>query len=131
MSAKAELAQHIADMLEPFGQVAVKRMFGSHGLFKSDIIFAILHDETLYFRTDEHNLAEYEEAGSEAFVVHSGRLELPYRRVPEAVMDEPEELCAWAGRAFEAALRSAKRKTEKKRTRIKANAAARLPNERE
>jgi DNA transformation protein len=121
MSAKAELAHHVADLLAPFGPVTIKRMFGSYGLFRSDIIFAILHDETLYFRTDEVNLAEYENAGSEPFVVHSGRLALPYRRVPEAVMDEPEELCAWAARAFEAALRRAKRRKSGKRTRMNTN----------
>lgn len=116
MSAKAELAHHIADLLGPFGPVTVKRMFGSHGLFRSDIIFALLNDETLYFRVDERNAPGYDEAGSEPFIVHSGRLTLPYRRVPDAIMDEPEELCAWARLAFEAALRNkAKKKTRVKR----------------
>ena len=71
-------------------------------------------DDTLYVRVDEHNQATFEEARSSPplnYAKGGNLIDLAFWRVPERLIDEPDELLEWALAALAAAHRvAAKRK---------------------
>lgn len=78
----------------------MRRMFGRTGVFCDGVMLAIVRDNTLYFRVDDANKAAVREA--EAFPPLNyeeggGSIDLAFRRAPERLFDEPDELVAWAG----------------------------------
>jgi len=67
-------------------------------------------EDTLYFRVDDHNRAVFNEAESSPPLNYEkqGRtIDLSFWRAPERLLDEPDELVAWAQAALAAARRVA------------------------
>lgn len=52
----------IIESLQALGDVRPKRMFGGHGLFLDGLMFALVADDMLYFKTDDRNRADFEAA---------------------------------------------------------------------
>jgi DNA transformation protein len=105
---------HVVDLLRGWAPVAPRRMFGGHGLYRGEIMFALVAGEMLYFKTDALNRAEYEAAGMAPFsYARAGRhaVIMSYHAVPPDLLESESELPAWAERAFAAALRSRQAKT--------------------
>jgi DNA transformation protein and related proteins len=120
MVASATYAEFLREQLAPLGRVTLRRMFGKSGVFCDGAMFAMVTENTLYFRVDDANRATLAEA--EAFpplnYAKGGHtIDLSFWRAPERLFDEPDELIAWARAALEAAHRvAAKRgRTELKR----------------
>jgi DNA transformation protein and related proteins len=70
----------------------------------------MIMDDTLYVRVDDHNRMVFKEAESEPPLNYEkqGRsIDLAFWRVPEHLLDEPDELVAWARAALGAAHRVA------------------------
>jgi DNA transformation protein len=66
--------------------------------------------DTLYFRVDEHNREFFEEARSAPplnYQKKGASIDLSFWRAPERLLDEPDELVAWARQALAAARRVA------------------------
>lgn len=93
------LLAHVAEQLEALGDVSSRAMFGGYALYRHGLIFGIVHDDTLYFRTDEASRAAFEEAGSVPFSPRGGQTLHAYWEVPAEVLEDPEVLGAWARRA--------------------------------
>lgn len=94
-----EYCTHILDMLSPLGGVSAKRMFGGFGLFKSVLMFAIIIDDILYFKTGDSNRTDYETAGAEPFryAAKGKTVTLSYWQVPAEALDDETTLLEWAG----------------------------------
>jgi len=113
MAVASGFVEFVRDQLRamgsPWGAVVARRMFGGQGLFRDGIMFGLLHDDTLYFRTDERNTPDYEAEGMTPFSYsRAGRVvALGYHEVPGGVVDEADRLAAWAEKAYAAALRRA------------------------
>jgi DNA transformation protein len=97
----------IAELFAPFGSVAVRRMFGGAGLFCKGLMFGLVFDGAIYLKVDDASIPDFEREGSMPFVYtrakspgRVGRHSLSYWRLPERLYDDPEELVAWARRAF-------------------------------
>lgn len=45
----------VQELLEGWGPVSARRMFGSHGLYHEGLMFAIVMDQRLYLKADEVN----------------------------------------------------------------------------
>ena len=116
MAVSAEFRDFITEQLEPFGPVDIKRMFGGAGVFRAGLMFGLVTEDALYFKTNDDNRVDYESAGSGPFVYEKkGReMSLSYWRVPEALLDDPEELAGWARKAFDAALAADRLKPKSK-----------------
>ena len=97
--------EFVLDMLAPLDGVAARGMFGGHGLFRDGLMFAIVSDDALFFKTGAANRGDFEAAGAAPFVYRrSGRtVALGYHEVPPDVMDDPELLSAWATAALDVA----------------------------
>lgn len=112
-----EFCEHLIDQLSTWAIVTVKSMFGGFGVYRSGQIFAIVIEDTLYFKVDDTNRPDYEAAGSEPFTyeVKGGKKHsLGYWLVPSDIMDDPEELSKWAEKAYQVGLRAAQKKSKKK-----------------
>jgi len=98
---------YVCDQLRSWAPVAARRMFGGHGIFRGATMFALVHADALYFRTDATSCGDFAAAGMAPFrYVRAGRsVALGYHEVPAEVLDEPDRLAAWAERAYETALR--------------------------
>ncbi len=116
MPTSPELREYILDILFPLGGVTAKSMFGGVGIYRDGIMFALITGgNVVYLRTDDGNRAAFEDAGMEPFVPFAdGRMTMPYHQVPADVMEDADEMCAWGGRAWEAARRNRKKAKKKK-----------------
>ena len=76
-------------------------MFGGHGVFRHGGMFGIVVRENLHLKAGPVTEKRYREAGSQPFRYTRGgrQVALGYWQVPEAVLEEPEELRAWAAEA--------------------------------
>ena len=94
----------VLDQLSGLPNVRAKAMFGGHGLYQQDRFFGILMDGRLYFKADDESRAAYLERGMEAFVYEKAKrtLTMRYFEVPADVLENREELIAWANRAIQA-----------------------------
>ena len=52
MTSKAEFTNHIVDLLEAFGSVESKRMFGGFGIFHQGLMIGLVSDGSLYLKAD-------------------------------------------------------------------------------
>jgi len=116
MVASAGFAEFLREQLSPLGRVTMRRMFGKTGVFCDGLMFGMIADDTLYVRVDDHNKAVFKEAESVPPLNYEkqGRtIDLSFWRVPERLLDEPDELVLWARAALAAAGRVA---VERERT---------------
>lgn len=109
-----EYCDHLIDLLDPFGVVTAKAMFGGYGLYRQGQIFGIVVEDAPYFKVNDANRAEYESAGSEPFTYEAKgkRVTMSYWQVPLDILDDADVLCVWAEKAYRAARQS---KTKKRR----------------
>jgi DNA transformation protein len=116
MAAKAD-PDRFDDLFAPFGRIAVRRMFGAEGLFRDGLMFAIVYDEKLYFKTSEESRQAFivEGAGPLFYKFKNAEGVLTsYYELPDRLYDDPEELADWARRAFAVALKSPTAQKKKK-----------------
>ena len=110
MVASDSFAVLLSEQLTPLGRVTMRRMFGKTGVFCNGLMFGMVTHDTLYFRVDDHNRAVFKEAESDPPLNYEkkGRTtDLSFWRVPERLLDEPDELVVWARAALAAARRVA------------------------
>jgi len=120
MAVDDEFHDFLRDELSPLGPVTIRRMFGGGGVFLDGLMFGLTADGVLYFKVDDETRPGFEAEASEPFFYtkNGKEMALGYWRAPERLFDDSEDLCAWARRAFEVALRAdaAKPPSKSKRT---------------
>lgn len=110
MVASASFAEFLREQLAPLGRVTMRRMFGKTGVFCEGLMFAMVADNMLYLRVDDHNRAAFREAESFPPLSYEKRgraIDLSFWRVPERLFDEPDELIDWVRAGLAAARRVA------------------------
>jgi DNA transformation protein len=103
-----EFVEYVVDLMQSIGPVRAKRMFGGHGLFLDDLMFALIADGELYFKADDKTSNDFNERGLEPFTYHKqGKpFQLSYYQAPEETLEEADAMRQWATRSFEVALRA-------------------------
>lgn len=127
MGSSAEFLELLRDQLSGLGQIQVRRMFGGAGLYSDGMMFALVSDDTLYFKTDEANggCFDAESLPPFSYGTKTGRTTISsYRRAPDRLLDDPDELVAWARGALAAARRAQRAKP--KRMGTSAGSSARI-----
>lgn len=114
-----EFIRYLRDQFRRWGAVEIRRMFGGHGIFRGGTMFALIHDEMLFLRSDDVNRAAFAAAGMGPFRYRRrGKLvALAYHQAPPEALEDSEILGAWADLAFAAALRRAEARAKRPTTR--------------
>ncbi len=122
MAVSPAFSTHVTDLLKGFGAFGLRRMFGGAGLFRDDLMFGLIADDTLYFKVDDENRPDFEAQGMRPFTYQvksrNSRSVMAYFQVPPDLLEEPGELVAWAEKAYAAAVRAAKKKPPRKKRAI-------------
>ena len=97
--------EFVLDQLSALPDVRARAMFGAHGLYQGESFFAILDEGRLFFKTDAQSQADYIARGMGPFTYEmKGRvMTMSYHEVPPDVLENREELVAWAHRAIQIA----------------------------
>lgn len=93
-----------------------KSMFGGYGIYMHELMFALVADDVLYFKTAANNLVDFEQRELAAFSYERNgkRFNMSYSEAPGEVLDAPDEMRRWASSAIDAAVIANKNKTHKK-----------------
>ncbi len=96
---------YVLEQINEVQPVRSKRMFGGVGIWTldSDLFFAVMADDMLYFKVDDSNRADYTGRGMAQF------MNMQYYEVPGEVLDDLDELAAW----IEKSLATAQKKKRK------------------
>lgn len=100
----------IREMFDSLGEITIKRMFGGKGIYHQGKILALEFNGEILLKADAETAPAFAEAGASQWV-YDGKnkpVAMPYWSIPEAALDEPEELARWVGLAWAAALRARK-----------------------
>jgi DNA transformation protein len=102
--------EFVLDQLSALPELRAKAMFGAHGLYSGGRFFGILDEGRLYFKTDAQSQSDYTARGMGPFTYEmKGRvMTMGYHEVPPEVLENREELVAWAHRAIQIAARPKK-----------------------
>ena len=101
MAVQAQYLAYILEQLAMLPAVRPNRMFGGVGLYSEGLFFGLIDDDTLFFKTDESNIASYRERNMPRFMPFKDRpeTELGYHQVPADVIEDQELLVEWARRS--------------------------------
>jgi DNA transformation protein and related proteins len=116
MPVQAGYLEYVLEQLAGLGAVSSRRMFGGVGLYHGELFFGLIDDDTLFFKTDESNAAEYMRRGMPRFMPPANRPIGPmgYHQVPADIIEDAEALTAWARQAA-AVAQKAKAKKKSRR----------------
>ena len=105
----------VNDLFAEISGITSVSMFGGLGIYKEGIFFALIFDGELYFKADDINRANYENAGSHPFVYQGKNkpITLSYWLLPEEIMEDETQLREWVDAAVEASKRSKASKSSK------------------
>jgi DNA transformation protein and related proteins len=98
-------------VLEQLGRTVqrlrARSMFGGVGIYAGEVFFALIADDTLYLKVDDTTRGDFEARGLGPFRPYGDNREtMQYYRVSEDLLEEPDELGAWAQRAISVARRA-------------------------
>jgi DNA transformation protein len=101
---------YLRDLFASFRPVTVRRMFGGAGIFVDGVMFGLVVDDVIYLKAGEDNAADFDREGLPPFeyrAKNGKRAVMSYRKMPERLYDDPDELAQWASRSLAVAQRNA------------------------
>lgn len=93
--------EYVLELLSDLRPIRSRKMFGGLGIWTqdTDLFFALVADDVLYFKVDDTNRSDYTERGMTQF------MNMQYYEVPGEVLEDPEEMQGWLEKAIEVAAR--------------------------
>jgi len=91
----------VLDQLRELSDVEARRMFGGYGLYRGETFSGILHKGKLYFKINESTVGEYRRRKMKPFRPNARQTLKTYYQVPVDVLEDNDELCAWASKAID------------------------------
>lgn len=124
-SRKQAFADFVVELMSGLGPVVAKRMFGGHGIYLHELMFALIVEERLYLKADEQTVAQFQSRGLPPFSYETRngtQSSLSYFEAPGEVYDEREHMLHWARLGYDSAVRK-QAQTAAKKSRAKAGVA--------
>ena len=110
---------NVLSLLQDFAPVRARRMFGGHGIYQVDLMFALVCNDVLYVKVDDANREVFLANGLNSFQSDCKR-DLPdgvsYHAVPVEAMTDADVMRLWVQRGYDAAQRAADANRFKRRT---------------
>ncbi|MEO7520306.1 MAG: TfoX/Sxy family protein [Gemmatimonas sp.] len=116
MSVSDGFSTFIIDALSrSLADVRSRKMFGGVGLYSGELFFALLDNDTLYFKVDDDTRPDFEAIGMGPFrPFGDGGETMQYYEVSADLIENEDDLALWAERAVSVARRAKARRPRKK-----------------
>ena len=125
VAARRELLDHLVDQLAPLGDARGRPMFGGYGVYLDGLIIGIIAFDSFYLKVDDQNRPDFEAAGSAPFSydTKSGTNTIAaYWEVPADVLEESDQLRAWALKSLAVSRRAGAKSARKPKSRKRRSA---------
>jgi DNA transformation protein len=102
----ADFVAYVVETMRPALDATAKRMFGGHGIFDGERMFALIVDDVLYLRCGEGNRAAFDRLDLPPFEYSRAggrRVAMSYRQAPDEALESPAEMREWVRGAVLAA----------------------------
>lgn len=113
---KHQYRDYILDLLQPYGPISARSLFGGFGIYYNELIIGIIIDNQLYFKVDAHLKSDFEALNSVPFTYESKdgskKVSMPYMTVPDSILENRDELPLWIQKSYQVGL--AQKKVTKK-----------------
>jgi DNA transformation protein len=97
MSVSASYLSFVLEQLEGLPRVVTKRMFGGVGIYSDGFFFAVIDNDTLFFKVDETLAKRYRDKGMPPFApIPGAKPMMGYYQVPPDVLEDGRMLVKWA-----------------------------------
>ncbi len=103
MAISDEFVDYVIDQFSAWADVSVRKMFGGAGLYCDGIMFGIIADDVAYLKVGDSNREDFVKAGSSPFNPFPEKAKttvMPYYEVPADILENREQLAAWAERSL-------------------------------
>ena len=106
MAVQPQFLAYILEQLDALGRLRSRRMFGGVGLYSGELFFGLIDDDTVFFKSDDSNSADYIARNMPRFMPFPERPEavMAYYQVPADIIEDAELLVAWARKSVAVAL---------------------------
>lgn len=103
--APSEFVTFVTEQMAFVEDLRIRGMFGGHGMFQNDRMFALIFQDQLYFKTITATRAAFEAKSLKPFtyLARSKWVKLQYFEAPAEVFDEVDAMRSWVGKALLAA----------------------------
>lgn len=96
--------------------IRARSMFGGVGLYAGEHFFALIADDTLYFKVDDSTRPDFEARGMGPFrPFGDAGGTMQYYQVPEDLLEDPDALRPWVEKAVEIARKKKVRRSPRRR----------------
>lgn len=114
---QSAFADFVVEQMAGISGIGKRAMFGGFGIYRNGLMFALIADESLYFKANDFLADEFTALNLPPFEFQSkGKtMVLKYYRAPESVFEEAEQMAVWADKAYHCALRNAEAKNKPNR----------------
>jgi len=101
MAVSPSYLDFVLEQLANVRRVSHRRMFGGVGLYSDDVFFAVLDNETMFFKVNDQTRPRYEKRKMPAFAPIPGKPPMRgYFQVPPGILEDVDELTIWANEAI-------------------------------
>jgi len=118
MALSPDFIAYAVELIDGFGPVEVKKMFGGASLMRGGVGFAILDDDTFFLKADAAMGAEMKAEGAKPWaysIAKDGTVrEIAYWSLPASAADDPEQATLLAKRSHAIAVKAAAAKAKPK-----------------
>lgn len=80
--------------------IRTKAMFGGVGIYSTDLFFALIAEDKVYFKVSELNRTDFENRGMQPFFPFDSPTPMGYWELPADVLEDPVELQLWIDKAL-------------------------------
>ena len=96
--------------------IRARSMFGGVGIYAADLFFALVDDDTVYFKVDETTRGGFEARGMDPFRPSGEDGEvMQYYQLPADLLEDAEALRPWVEAAIGVARRAKDRRSRRRR----------------
>jgi DNA transformation protein and related proteins len=106
--------EEIRELFSAFGKVTVRRIFSGAGLFAEGVMFALRIRDDIFLKADAETIPSLQSEGSRPFSYETKKRRVVVNslwRLPNRLLDDPEDLANFARAALQAAHRAAAKKS--------------------
>lgn len=102
MATSSDFLEYVLDQLSEWEHVYQKRMFSEIGLFRDDLMFGLVSNDSVYLKIDHTNKNKFIEAGSGPLKIFKSKSTVPsFYELPVHILEDAEEFISWAKESLE------------------------------